>query len=254
MSARPPGTVAPGAVRVWRGFRAPAIDLPAFYERLNTVFVPATVLMQADAGLNVYIPTVVAGLPGKPDEVPDETAILFWDSQQTYSDGFRKLAVRTYTLTHGAVYTPSSGAGFPLAFAGELEADQPYRLAEHEAEHEADWMHGPVGHLIGARPADVDPVSFRAQIGEVLAAAQAREPRAAIACAGNDYVVYWELKSGSPDGSAQLFAALAERTAWSHTVASQPATLDLGLWDDWPGMSIAPGDSLNLQFQRRWER
>ncbi|MFZ1153548.1 MAG: hypothetical protein WAN93_01445 [Solirubrobacteraceae bacterium] len=250
MSARLPAAPAPDAVRVWRGFRAQAIDIPAFYERLSTVFVPATVLMQIDAGLDGYIPTVIAGLPGKPEEVPDETAILFWDSQQTYGDGFKKLAVRTYTLTHGAVYTQSSGAGFPLPFAGELQADQPYHLAARQE----DWMHGSVRHLIGARPVDVDPGRFRAQIGEVFVAAQASELCGAIACAGNNYVVYWELQSNQPDGSAERFAALAERTAWSHTVASRPVTLDSGLWDDWSGMNIAPGDSLNLQFQRRWER
>jgi hypothetical protein len=250
MSAHPSRQLAPDAVRVWRGFRDPALQLSAFYERLNTVFVPATVLMQIDAGLDVYIPTVAAGLPGKPDEAPDETAILFWGSQQTYSDAFKKLAVRTYTLTHGAVYTPSSGAGFPLMFAGELAVDQPYFLVEDEA----DWMRGAVRHLIGARPAEVDPGRFRAQIGELLLAAQASELHGAIACAGNDYVVYWELESSSPNGSAERFAALAECSAWSHTVASQPTKLDSGLWEDWPGMNIAPGDSLNLQFRRRWER
>lgn len=246
--ARPP--FSPDAVRVWRGFRAPTINLPAFYERMNTVFVPSTVLMQVDAGLDVYIPSVLAGLPGKPDEVPDETAILFWDSQQTHRDGFKKLAVRTYTLTHDAVYTPTSGAGFPLLFAGELEADQPYHLSEREV----DWMHGSVRHLVGGRPADVDPDSFRTRLGEVFAAAQASDLEGAIACAGGDYVVYWELESDPSDGSAERFAALSALTDWNHVVASRPTSLDLGLWDDWPGMDIEPGDSLNMQFLRRWER
>ena len=76
----------------------------------QTVFVPSTVLMQIDIGLEGYIPSVLGGLEGKPDTVPDETAILFWESQQTYRDGFKTLAVRTYTLTHGAVYTAASGA------------------------------------------------------------------------------------------------------------------------------------------------
>jgi hypothetical protein len=250
MSTLTPPALTPDAVRVWRGFRDPVIDLAAFYERLSTVFVPATVLMQIDAGLDGYIPTVLGGLPDKPDEIPDETAILFWDSQQTHADAFKKLAVRTYTLTHSAVYTASSGAGFPLLFSGELKADQPYHLVEREA----DWMHGSVRHLVGGRPADVEPDSFRAQLAEVLSDTPSNAPRGAIACAGEDYVVYWELESDPPDGSAERFAALAACTAWNHTVASQPTSLDSGLWDDWAGMDIEPGDSLNLQFQRRWER
>lgn len=235
---------------MWRGFRAPTIDLPAFYERLNTVFVPATVLMQIDAGLDAYVPTVLGGIKDKPDEVPDETAILFWDSQRTYSDAFKTLAVRTYTLTHGAVYTQGSGAGFPLPFSGTLAADQPYHLSDRGA----DWMHGRVRHLVGGRPADVDPDSFRSQLGEVIAAAKRRSPAGAIACAGQDYVVYWELEGEVPDGTTETLDALAGCTTWSHTVTSRPMSLDTGLWDEWPGVQLEPGDSLNLQFQRRWER
>ncbi len=241
---------APDAVRVWRGFRAPTIDLPSFYERLNTVFVPATVLMQIDAGLDAYVPTILGGLDGKPDEVPDETAILFWDSQQTYTDAFNTLAVRTYTLTHGAVYTPSSGAGFPLPFAGTLAVNQPFHLSAGGA----DWMHGTVRHLAAGRPPDLDPAGFRAKLGEVLTAAQKRAPVGAIACAGEDYVVYWELEGADPEGTAATLAALGECTAWSHVVSARPLTLDTGLWEDWPGLDLEPGDSLNLQFQRRWER
>src|SRR5579862_9270454 len=92
--------VPPNAVRVWRGYKEPRLQLDQFYSKLGTVFVPSTVLMQINAGLYSYTPTVPAGLTGKPDMVPDETAILFWDSQETYWNGFNTLAVRTYTLTH----------------------------------------------------------------------------------------------------------------------------------------------------------
>lgn len=251
MTAPAPPVLAPDAFRVWRGFRAPAMTVPAFFERLSKVFVPATVLMQIDAGLDAYVPTVLAGLPDKPDEVPDETAILLWDSQKTYADGFNKLAVRTYTLTHGAVYTPMSGAAFPVPFGGSLQADQPYHLTDRGA----DWMHGTVRHLIGGRPADVDSDSFKASIAEILTAAQQRDqPLGAIACAGEHYLVYWELEGAPPRSSAGRFSALAERTAWNHVAASQPVSLDAGLWDDWDGMNIEAGDSLNVQFRRRWER
>lgn len=238
----------PDAVRVWRGFRAPTIDLKAFYERLETVFVPSTVLMQIDAGLEGYIPSVLGGLEGKPDTVPDETAILFWESQQTYRDGFKTLAVRTYTLTHGAVYTGASGAEFPVLFAGELKANQPYNLVDQVV----DWMHGTVRHLAGARPEDVDPESFRAGIAEVLSGGTAGLA-GAIVCAGDDYVVYWELE-GDAGPERDRLAELAARTAWNHVATAQPTSLQIGLWDGWSGMEIEPGASLNMQFQRRSER
>jgi hypothetical protein len=248
MSEPAPPAFAPNAIRVWRGFRAPTMAMRDFYERLGKVFVPATVLMQIDAGLDAYVPTVLAGLPDKPDEVPDETAILLWDSQQTYTDGFDKLAVRTYTLTHGAVYTPMSGASFPVPFAGTLDADRPYHLTERGA----DWMHGQVRHLIGGRPDGVDPETFRASIAEVLLAARGSDLLGGIVCAGEDYVVYWELE-GDPPAGAERCRALAERTAWSHVAQARPTSLGAGLWDDWQGMRIAPGDSLNMRFPRRWE-
>ncbi len=183
--------IPPDAVRVWRGFRASSIALADFLDQLNTVSMPATVEQQIDVGLNVYIPTLLAGLSGKPEEVPDETAILFWDSQQTYRDSFNTLAARTYALAHDATYMPTiSRADFPLFFTGTLAADQPYYLVPRPA----DWMQGWVRHLIGSRPADLTPAQFRAQLGAVLTSIQAHaELAGALACVGDDYLLYWEL-------------------------------------------------------------
>jgi len=61
MTDKPSALVAPSAVRVWRGFRLPSLEIAQFYDKLGTVFVPATVLMQIDAGLHAYAPTVPAG-------------------------------------------------------------------------------------------------------------------------------------------------------------------------------------------------
>jgi hypothetical protein len=241
--------IPPDAVRVWRGFRAPSMALSDFFTRLGTVFVPATVEMQVDAGLDGYLPSVPAGLPGKPDTVPDETAILFWDSQQTYRDGFDTLAVRTYTLTHAAVYTPASGADFPLLFSGALNANQPYHLVAKSA----DWMKSTVLHLIAARPSATPPADFRGRVAQALSSVQTQGGiLGAIACAGDDYLAYWVLGDG---GSAvEGVTGLARLCDWSHVATAKPMSLDKGLWDKWPGMTIASGDSFNMQFRRRWER
>jgi hypothetical protein len=257
MIDKPTKLVSPGAVRVWRGYRLPSLELAQFYKSLGTVFVPATVLMQIDAGLHSYAPTVPAGLPGKPDAVPDETAILFWASQATYWDGFTRLAVRTYTLTHNGVYITQnnqSRADFPVPFAGALTADQPVHLFERPA----DWMHGAVTHFVAARPAKLDAAGFHAAVAKVLA--KIRETVAldgAIACAGADYLVYWELgplapgaKQG-PSGVPLLQAALPD---WSQTFTPAPTFLPISLWDEWSGMDVRAGSSFNMQFVRRGER
>jgi hypothetical protein len=231
-------------VRVWRGYREPKLAQGDFFSKLGTVFVPATVKMQIAVGLEGYIPAVPCGLPNKPDDVPDETAVLFWDSQETYTEGFRTLAVRTYTLTHGAVYRPPSGADFPTLFSGQLAAEKPVYLIDKPA----DWMHGAVRHLLGARPAATTPDEFRASVARALGMIQTSGLEGAIACAGDAYLVYWEV--GLPSGSIDTLAALLD---WSKKIEMTPKTIDAGLWNVWPGMTINAGDGFNIQFQRRWE-
>ncbi len=243
--------VPPNAVRVWRGYAK--LPLDQFYSALGTVFVPATVLMQIDAGLYSYTPTVPAGLDGKPSTAPDETAILFWNSQETYWNGFTKLAVRTYTLTHGGVYNPPSGADLPTLFAGTLTPEEPVYLFDQPA----DWMHGVINHLVAARPASMAPAAFQTAIAGILATIQKTVAlEGAIACVGNDYLVYWELRSGAPGtptpptGVPALQAVLTE---WNHVFTPAPTFLPIGLWDEWAGMDVRAGSSFNMQFKRESE-
>jgi hypothetical protein len=253
---------APNAVRVWRGYKDPKLPLDQFYSKLGTVFVPSTVLMQINAGLYSYTPTVPAGLAGKPDMVPDETAILFWDSQETYWNGFSTLAVRTYTLTHGGVYlmpTPGSQdtadnqsrADLPDAFSGTLEVAKPVYLFEKAA----DWMHGAVTHLVAGRATSVDATAFRIAIAKALSTIQKQVPlEGAIACVGNDYLVYWELKSrapGTPNPPSGVPALQAVISGWSQVFTPAATFLPIGLWDEWLGMDVRAGSSFNLQFTRR---
>jgi hypothetical protein len=242
--------VPPDAMRVWRGFRLPTLPLDDFLERLGTVFVPATVRMQIDVGLQGYVPTVTAGLAGKPDTVPDETAILSWQSQRAYADGFLTLAVRTYTLTHGGVYTPhepESRADFPAPFDDALPSGAPVYLFGDRT----DWMVGNVTHLVGSRPAGQDPASFRTALAEALRQIQHDVPLdGAIACAGDDYVVYWELgmRGDSARGGAGILAELVD---WHKVFTPVPTSVEAGLWDDWAGMDVRSGSSFNLQFARK---
>jgi len=245
-----PFAIPPNAERVWRGWRGPALDLNAFLQRLGTVFIPATVEMQIKVGLDTYVPTIPGGLAGKPDTVPDETAILFWDSQQTYTDGFETLAVRTYTLTHAAVYTPNSRADFPTLFANQLTPDQPCYLFNKPA----DWMKGVITHLIGGPPANVAPAQFYANVAQQLTAIQsAAKLQGGIACVGNGYVVSWLLDSTGSGQGAAAAAALAGVCGWSTVVNPASTELLSGFWDKWPGMTVNSGDSFNMQFKRRWE-
>ena len=250
-----PVQIPANAVRVWRGFRAPATSLESFYTLLGTVFVPATVQMQIQIGLDAYLPTVPAGLPDKPATVPDETAILFWDSQPTYLDGFNTLAVRTYTLTHGGVYdTTISGAQFPSLFAGELVKDQPCYLFDRPA----DWMHGTVRQWLIGRPPSigwpptVSPQDFRSTYAAALAKLQsAAAVEGAIACAGDEYFVFWALGDAADAAVAELAAAGptgGPTRSRRPRPRSQPACGTPG-----QGCQSTSERRFNMQFKRRWE-
>lgn len=250
----------PDAVRVWRGFRLSSLPVEQFYNKLGSVFIPATVKFQIDAGLRSYTPGVPAGLDGKPDWVPDETAILFWKSRQTYWNGFTRLSVRTYTLTHGGVYNtsgapPMSGADFPVFFTDEnsLNFNTPVYLFNNDA----DWMNGTIRHLVAERPRNMNPTDFKSSVAAALTKIQLMIPKldGAIACMGNEYLVYWELGSLAPGvspmdvltGVPQLTHFL---TGWSQVLNPAPTFLPIDIYEEWAGMDVRAGSSFNMQFKR----
>lgn len=248
---------APNAVRVWRGFRLPSLAPNDFYNKLGTVFVPATVKFQIDAGLHSYTPSVPCGMEGKPDHVPDETAILFWKSLETYWNGFSRLSVRTYTLTHGGCYVttgePLSRADFPVLFSGStpLTDDQPVFLINSPA----DWMSGSIKHLVAERPAGTDSATFKKDIAQILTQIQGLTPGldGAIACVGDQYLVYWELAPAAPGGPhpPSGIPLLQEYLkGWQAVLAPAPTFLPIDIYDIWSGMDVQAGSTFNMQFKR----
>lgn len=240
----------PDAVRVWHGFRISTLTVEDFCSRLGSVFMPATVELQVAIGLNVYAPTVTAGLDGKPDTVPDETAIVFWDSQDVYHAAFNTLAARSYTLLHSVVFTPDSHAFFPVPFSSShFVSGQPAYLATGQA----DWMHGTIHHLIGSRPNEMSAEAFVAQIGATLRDASS-PPAHAIVCAADNYLTYWELRPNGEAATVSTIDALSDCLEWKQNFEAKPTTLGGALWDEWEGIAVTPGESFNYQFTRRWEQ
>lgn len=238
--------VPPNAVRVWRGFRSPQLAESDFFERLGSVFIPATVLMQIENGLDVYIPTIPEGHPDKPATVPGETAVLFWETAEAHDRAFDTLASRTYTLTHGAVYTAESRADAPLLFSGDLIGNTSYYLFENPV----DWMHADVNHLVAAPPADMSAETWYRRITTAVAGVQRRaHAEAAIVCATDTYLLYWQVGGASDPG----FAELSGLGGWNETWQPAITSMDHGLWEDWPGMTVTSGASYNIQWTRRNE-
>jgi len=238
--------VAPDSVHVWRGYKAPQKGYGDFSKFLGTVFVPSCALLQPNAGLCAYVPTMVPPV-GKPAGVPDQTALMFWADQDHYAGAFKKVAVRAYTNLHGDAYdTTLSSAQFPVQFAGDLKAEQPYFLLNRKA----DWMLGYVYHFVGARPQSQAPKDFIAALATWASSYETHHKSSvdnALLCVGNDYVALWE-HSATADGSfghgiGNLATPCLDRVAENYV---PPATL----WDDWPGIDLDAHACINIQLVR----
>ena len=242
--------VPPDAVHVWRGFRSQDKTQQQFEEFLGSVFVPGCSLLQPNAGLHAYIPSLPRSV-GKPPTVPDQSALMFWTTQQTYHDAFKCVAVRCYTNLHGDLYdTSRSAAEFPVLLPeADLRSETPYFLVDAPA----DWMSGEVVHYIGARNHDVPAADFRARILHWAKDMQSQSGlEGGLLCAGESYVVAWTLW-GKGTASPHCFEPLKSfSTPWLDQV-SETYELAHGLWGDWAGIPMSAPNSLNIQLHRTLE-
>ena len=240
--------VAPDSVHVWRGFRAPGKDYEEFASFLGSVFVPACALLQPNANLRAYIPSMPSQ-KDKPSSVPDQTALMFWATQQAYSDAFKTVAVRAYTNLHGGGYGPGSSAQFPIPLGQQITPEQPFHLFDTPS----DWMIGTVRHLVGARPATQSVQDFLDMIQAWALEYRRDKPDgidAALLCAGQDYVVFWEHWSAGQSLSQSPLDDLSRQVTPYLNKVAEPVAPGGGLWDDWPGFDLTRYDCINIQLQR----
>ena len=243
----PPYPVPAEAVHVWRGYRNATLTPAQFLGYLGATFVLAATLMQPAIGLRGYLPGIFSS-EELPQGVPEETALLFWDSKGAYAAAFDTLAERVYTLTHAPVYDLSeSKVGFPAALASPLEIEQPYYLLDQPV----DWMLGQGFQLMVAVPGGTS--SQLADLGSWAQGVAGGLPaglQGAYLLVGASYIAWWELWAADAAPSATLRDALS---AYGEVVANGsfvPAALTAALDAPWPGITVQAGDLYNMQFNR----
>lgn len=241
--------VPPDSVRVWRGFRNPAVAYAKFEEQLGSIFVPYAVHIQAPLGLTAYQPALLT--EAKPAAIPDEVALVFFESKDIYADTFKTAAGRGYGLLHGVVFdSPGrSKSDFPALFADRLAADKPVHLFSTPA----DWQGGSTQVFVGSRAEGVTASAFLQALAEAAAALQAAPPAgldAAIVSAAEDYVVWWQHWRAAPDASAGIAARLAGIAVPHLDSEASRAKAPPIFWQS-AGVVIGQGDALNLIFPRR---
>ena len=252
--AGPPSyPVPPNSVYVWRGFRSASTSYAQFAQFLGSVFVPACALLQPAVGLRAYLPTMVPQ-DGKPDAVPDQTALMFWATPGAHDLAARAIAVRIYQGLHGDAYdmARSHTPEVPVSIAsanGALVAEQPYHLLDQPA----DWMLGSTHHLVGSRRPDLAPDAFLAQVYGWAAAFRAEPPGGvdgALLVCGEGYAAAWvhsPLAGAEPCAAVDPLAALTVPVLYA---AARVLELQAGLWNDWPGLDLTADACLNIQLVR----
>lgn len=247
-TAQTPRLVPPDAVRVWRGFRSEDLEPGTFREKLGSVFIPSTVQFQAPLALTAYLATI---LPDKkPETVPDVIALLFYASQDAYRETFKTVGGRAYAELHKPVFSPRSKSCFPLRFDAAFEPDTPYHLFDDPA----DWQHGTCKVLVGARPDSQATGDFLAAVQAWLAEERRRVPQGpdgAIVCAADDYLIYWEHWADTSLARRSRIRSLSRLVSTVLLENATPLSISTPFDVDFPGVEIAGGECLNLQFQRQ---
>lgn len=240
--------VRPNAVRVWRGFRADGMSNGDFYERLGRNFIPMTVQALAWLGMTAYLPTV---LPDKkPASVPDEIALVFYESQDAYRRTFQTTIGRAYGLLHEPVFSAGSKSGFPRLLGDVFQAHQPYYLFEQDV----DWYHGQCRVLVGTRKSNQTQAAFHERLHRTLKSLQKRPPKGldgAIVSASEDCLVYWEHWA---DGARMVDDKIARLAGLVRVILlkqAMPMRVPTELTEKYEGLTVKGGECLNLRFQRR---
>jgi len=248
--------VRPDSVRVWRGYSSEAPPRTKFREKLRTTFIPGTPQFQAPLGLTAYLPAV---LPTEvPNGVPDEIALVFYESQQDYNSAKDTIAGRAYADLHGTVFSFAdprrSTSDWPAIFSGVLERGKPYYLFERNV----DWQLGHVNVLVASRAESLSEEEFLNNVTATVTRIQAAALPGldgAIVVVAADYFVYWEHWVDLKSSQTSLIQDLAKDQVVNMSRSFDPIPVPASLHQVYPGLKeIVGGEALNVQFLRRPEK
>jgi hypothetical protein len=242
------GTSSPAdAVRVWRGYRLPQVGRADFLDKLGSIFLPATVLLQKPLGLAAYIPTIVVG--DKPNMVPDEIALVFYETKDAYLNTRRAVAGRVYSALHDLIFSPQlSHSGFPDPLTDGFGVNQPYYLLNRPS----DWQQGTWRVFVGLRRASQNWRTMHADLHAWLRGQCCeRGPDLAIVNATEDYAIYWEHRSIPENNPRLSIGELGHLLQPLMMDEAKPLQVTDGPWADYAGLSLRGGETFCFQFARR---
>lgn len=248
--------VRPDSVRVWRGYSLESPPRSKFHEKLRTTFIPGTPQFQAPLGLTAYLPAVLP--TDVPDGLPDEIALVFYESPQDYNEAKDTIAGRAYADLHGTVFSFTdprrSTSDWPLIFSGGLEREKPYYLFDKNV----DWQSGHVNVLVASRAESSTQDQFLNNVTTGVTEIQAATLPGldgAIVVVASDYFAYWEHWTDLESSKKSLIQDLAKGKVVNMSSSYESIPVPARLHQVYPGLKeIVGGEALNLQFLRRLEK
>jgi len=233
------------AVRVFRGRKNRPLKRSVFVEKLGTVFMPMTVQMQRLFGLTAYLPAILPET--KSEGMPDEIALVFYQTQGAYHEAKRCVGGRSYSELHQLLFDmKASASSFPEMFTGEVQPDKAYHLFPKSV----DWQIGSARLYAGTRRSKLKETGFLKRLGQVATDLQ-KVPGsldAVIFCATNEWLVWWEHSSESTPEPNTRFNKIAVEL---FSPVARRVQVPGNLLRPYVGLTLnGRGDFLNTQFQR----
>ena len=178
------------AIRVWLGFRRADLKRREFVASLKT-FLAGTVYMQRPLGLAAYLPAVLPG--DKPEQVPDEVALVAYDSKPRYRASMSTLRGKFYAESHGAIFDMArSMAGFPTRLDKKLIIGHSYYMFGNRT----NWQDGTntltVYHLENSHSKSPLSPFFAKRIASRMLSHRLSGLSEAIIAVGSNYLITWE--------------------------------------------------------------
>lgn len=244
------------AVRIWWGYKQPALSPDQFRQQLGELFIPVTVIQQAPLGLTAYLPAIMPALPHS--SVPDEVAIVFYESRPVYEATKGTVNGREYQALHRAVFNfaepCASHSDFPVPMAETLATGQSQVLL---SEAGADWQSGTAKFFCGVPEDGQSLDDFLERAGAVMKLIQSQpapDLDGAIVRISNNCLTYWEHhgQPGSSDDTNLDRLSRVCKMVMRRSMAT-PVAVPMSGNSPFAGIRVVEGSFFCLRFPLRQE-
>jgi len=274
--------VKPDSMRVSYFYRALQFknNRPGFRRTLGTLFIPSWTQLTAPLGLTAYIPSVPPATDASP-QVPDEIAIVFFESKEVYyamkkTTGGRLCGAAAHSSVFAWDEDPNpvrkSSSGFPSRMPDLGHGDLEFQLERNEKaeanhqrgntgyylfDNDADWYSGATRVFVGARPQIIGTDDYRNMVHQAFAALRANRPpglEGLLFVILEDCLLYWAHWISAEKYRADLLADLNDKLSVLMDKFAEPQEVPSSLFQEFEGFpNMQDGDSYTIQFARRHE-